>query len=694
MKRVLRASVLALCLMFVCMTLFACADTQNNANKDGYNVIFVYNYKGSPDAVVKTVKNGETVAAIAEPQRDGYVFSGWYTNVAGTGEEYSFDKSVTADIKLFAKWEQTEATVTFKFNGGKSTNGETEWKSKVSLGEKVAEPNVIPTRDKYAFKGWSSNSSGTVQFDFNSEIRRNTTIYAVWEQTEADVTIVFGNGTADFTRRVSVNTVLQKPEDPSRDYYGFIGWFANSAYTIEFDFNAPVKTDVTIYAGWRLEIATVTFSANYAGGDNIDVQHVNVASKATRPADPAREGYDFVGWFEDAACTKEFDFDSEINDNITVYAGWKVKTFTVSYVDRNNVLHEVEVEYGATATDPEDPTRTGYTFLGWYTKQTGGEMYAGEPITSDLTLYARWERGSSDPSQVRTITLMLNYDGAGVYQTVTVKGSSNYSVYSNLPKTDPERSGYFFAGWYMEAECETPLASGYRTRESITLYAKWLKTYTFEAEYTNLHNNMQWNGASDNGVTSSIGGVYGTLVAAATDMNNQDELVGNVSNGYFVQKLFYYGATIEFHVTSDKAVSGAALTLRLSPDMFDLHFKGTQNYKITVNDQTYYLDYDLTGAYTSDTPGKHGMSNKRPFENYLISTTVSLNKGDNVIKLIVNNNIAHEGTMWAEAPLVDCIYVASDSTLSWTDGYCFPLQVGQSTANFKCDLYVERRKED
>ena len=71
---------------------------------------------------------------------------------------------------------------------------------------------------------------------------------------------------------------------------------------------------------------TVTFDSNQ--GTAVDSQLVAVGDKVVKPADPAKEGYTFSGWFADEDCTKAYDFDAAVDGTqpeLTLYAGWKAK---------------------------------------------------------------------------------------------------------------------------------------------------------------------------------------------------------------------------------------------------------------------------------------------------------------------------------------------------------------------------------
>ncbi len=142
-------------------------------------------------------------------------------------------------------------------------------------------------------------------------------------------------------------------------------------------------------------LSKVTVSFDTDGGSNISSVEVGYETKVNTPNDPKKDHYSFLGWYTDEDCTTEFNFDTPITSDTTLYAKWKLNEFNVSFnANGGNVSQTAkEVIYGEAYGTLPTPSRTGYSFKGWYTAATGGTKIAADTTVSaasDHTLYAQW----------------------------------------------------------------------------------------------------------------------------------------------------------------------------------------------------------------------------------------------------------------------------------------------------------------
>ncbi len=178
-----------------------------------------------------------------------------------------------------------------------------------------------------------------------------------------------------------------------RDGYEFLGWYLNGE---KYDFKTPVTRKITLVAKWQKESKNYIVDYESNGGSYVESEEVREGDKATRPKDPTRECYDFVGWYTDAALTHKYDFGDPVTNDMTLYAKWKendtcTNVYQVKFDSKGgSKVDDQAVKEGNKAYEPKDPTRDGYKFLGWY---LDGELFDFDTkIYKDITLIAKWEK--------------------------------------------------------------------------------------------------------------------------------------------------------------------------------------------------------------------------------------------------------------------------------------------------------------
>jgi len=145
------------------------------------------------------------------------------------------------------------------------------------------------------------------------------------------------------------------------------------------------------YDGSRA-IYQITFDSD--GGSAVPSETVYDGDAAPEPPEPTRPGYYFDGWYANPDGADPYNFNDPVHANQNLIARWSpVPVYLVRFV--TGAGSEVEEEYitqGEEAQRPDDPVRSGYTFLGWYTDPECTVPYDFDaPVTGDLSLYARWE---------------------------------------------------------------------------------------------------------------------------------------------------------------------------------------------------------------------------------------------------------------------------------------------------------------
>lgn len=153
--------------------------------------------------------------------------------------------------------------------------------------------------------------------------------------------------------------------------------------------------------------AQVTFRLNYDGAPADIVTAAEKDAAVAAPADPARDGHTFGGWYTDAACTVPYDFEAVVTEPLELYAFWKEDgtayhsvTYSLNYYGRLPDSYTQQVKEGESAREIAlTPKREEFAFDGWYTDEAGTTAFsAGTPVTEDMTVYAKWTKTKSAPS--------------------------------------------------------------------------------------------------------------------------------------------------------------------------------------------------------------------------------------------------------------------------------------------------------
>ena len=337
-------------------------------------------------------------------ERTGYTFAGWETS------------EPTADtIKCSAKWTANTYTVTFDPTGGSEVTTKT---IDVLYGEQLGDMPV-PIRTGYFFRGWydapvegkcygNSEGKGTSRYDKTE----NCTLYAQWVINRYTITFDTAGGSEIAPITQDYDTAITAPADPTREGYTFIGWDKEIPTTM------PAE-NMTVTAQWEINQYTITFDT--AGGSEIAPITQDYGTAITAPADPTREGYTFIGWDKAIPATMPAE-------NMTVTAQWEINQYTITFdTAGGSEITPIIQDYDTAITAPADPTREGYTFIGW-DKAIPTTMPA-----ENITLKARWKDTEKPTGEIIIGTnkwhSFLNKLTLGLFfkdtQTVTINAADN-----------------------------------------------------------------------------------------------------------------------------------------------------------------------------------------------------------------------------------------------------------------------------
>ena len=286
-------------------------------------------------------------------------------------------------------------TITFNPNGG-SVSPTTK---KVVKGLKIGELPV-PTREGYTFDGWYTDSESGTKITEDTVPTGNDTYYAHWSVVVNKYTITFNPNDGEVSptsKEIDEGAAVGELPVPTRSGYSFDGWFTLPQDGIRVTEETIPTGDVTYYAHWTQIINKYTITFNPNGGKVVPTsKEINQGSAIGEMPTPTWDGHTFDGWFTDQTEGEEVTEETVPTGNDTYYAHWSITptvkyTITLNPGDGTVSPTSIEVDAGTAIGDIPTPTRTGYTFLGWWTDLETGEMVDStyEP-TGDMTLYAKW----------------------------------------------------------------------------------------------------------------------------------------------------------------------------------------------------------------------------------------------------------------------------------------------------------------
>ena len=261
------------------------------------------------------------------------------------------------------------------------------------------------------------------------------------------VTVTYAYGALGGTYATQIVQTGEKaiePDVPSRQGYQFTDWYLDDT---KYDFAAPVTGDMTLTAKWTANSYTITFDTD--GGSEVAPIAQDYGTDITAPAAPTKTGYTFMGWNPALPATMPAE-------NMTIKAQWRINQYTITFdTDGGSTVAPITQDYGTAITAPADPTREGYTFVGW-DKAIPATMPA-----ENMTITAKWKDSEKPTGEIKisknSWKSFLNDITFGLFfkdtQTVTINAADNSgTVFVSYLVTHQDLS---------EAELQSLVFSGY-----------------------------------------------------------------------------------------------------------------------------------------------------------------------------------------------------------------------------------------
>ncbi len=444
---------------------------------------------------------------------NNYTFVRWTPNVVAVNGDAIY-------VAVFSATESNEFTIKYDANGGTGAPS-SQTKNK---GQTITLSSTAPTNGEDIFIGWYCAYDGNTYKSGNTfNVEANVTLYAVWGH---DCSTCAGNGTTAIEIDCSAcsgngyTTTTYEYWSPcpsgcsSGRVYEWVNCYScnaagglATAYCTACQGAGTIREFYTCLncngsGGWYKEgtklVRCTTCNASgkvpstkicsACNGDKVvadlysfntiklQVQESTIESttvmlnKAYKLTVPSREGYTFVGWFDALENGKQYTDRNGVSlkvwdeeNDITLYAQW-IENYTITYnLDGGIANNKVSYNIETSTFTLNNPTRTGYKFLGWSgtdIDELSMEVVISACSTGERIYTANWE----------IITYTISYDLNG---GIGNDNPTQFTVKTNsITLTNPTKEHYDFVGWESNGTIYTVIDTS--TAKNYELKAKWV----------------------------------------------------------------------------------------------------------------------------------------------------------------------------------------------------------------------------
>ena len=680
---------LLLIIAIICCTAFVACEEK------GFSVTFM---DGETVLNTVTVEKGGDLNLPANPTKTGYTFVGWYLDKNFTQAYDSEVSTITADFTLYAKFEQSVMYISVVTNGGTVTiNGVTESeRAVVAVTKGLAYTLPTPIKEGYNFIGYTLDGeefplSGTYQKD------NSITVRAQYELNSYSIDFYDGNELL-ITTNVNHGGKIAYTGDSgklSKKGYTFKGWYKDSALTTAFDsatetanasidlyakFTAnsyvitvnndngsengtvnvvyngqytltePTKEGYT-FAGYTLDGANFASNGTYVIDNNVTVkatwtintynvtidgakQDVVYGQKVVLPT--PEDGYEFGGLFTDAEFETPFDKDTLVNSDLTLFAKYNAKTFTITInLVRNDATvvggTSVSVIYGESyELNEATTTNENYEFVNYTYNGAEFDLEGTYDIADDIIIIANWD---TVPGYFNLTVTFIN-NGITVKSVEIEREDATATLFDiNEKPENPTKEGYTFLYWATSASAgEFDFTQG--LTKDVTLEAQ------FEANaYTITINN---NDGSQSG-TAEV--VYGQNYALTAPQKAGHEFVkytyvcdndALITGDFDLSGKYSIADDITITAEWDKNVYTVIFNVEGEEDEVEVYYYDTVSKPATDPEKLghtfggWYKDQTFNTEYDFDAPVENGFTLYAKFtaNTYYINIELGRNDAD------------------------------------------------------------------
>jgi hypothetical protein len=363
------------------------------------------------------IEKGLTISSEPSPQKEGYTFSGWS----------EIPETMPAnDVTITGTFTVNKYKLTYTVDGEEYNSSEIEYGTSIT-------PLEEPAKEGYTFSGWSEIPKTMPAED--------VTVTGSFSKGAFKLTYNV-NGEEYKTYELDYGASITPLEEPTMEGYTFSGWS-------EIPETMPAE-DITVTGTFTINKYKLTYTVD---GEEYNCSEIEYGASITPLEEPAKEGYTFSDWSEIP--------ETMPAEDVTITGTFTINSYMLTYLVDGEKYESYEIEYGASITPLEEPTKEGYTFSGW------SEIPETMPA-EDVTVTGSFSKGAFK------LTYNVNGEEYKTYQL-------DYGA-SITPLEEPTKEGYTFSGWsYIP---ETMPAEDVTVTGTFTINSYKL-TYTVDGEEYN-----------------------------------------------------------------------------------------------------------------------------------------------------------------------------------------------------------------
>lgn len=459
-------------------------------------------------------KNVKAIENIDNKNIENYTID--YSNEKSDEDDEVADYQMDDELMKNDNDDLEKETYKIVFDGNGSTNGLMRDMEECEKGVEYSLLKNQYTKIGYQFIGWNTKFDGSGQnyqdgqlFDIsNNSIDNIVTLYAQWKANAYN--ILFNKNGATSGKIASMNNINYDKEVTLnsnqfiRTNYIFTGWNTRAdGKGISYKNKQVVKNltsqngnKVVLYAQWRLKRYNIQFLGNSSTSGTMNTMVCQYTKSYRLNSNKyVRKGYKFLGWNtrKDGKgktyknCQGIQNLSSSDGACITLYAQWEKNTYKITYQLNGGKNNRNPQLYTVTTCNIKlsNPTRTNYTFQGWYLdknyKTKVKQINKGS--VGNIKLYAKW----------RLNRYSIVFHGNGGTGTMGYYISAKIGDEFYIPICNFVRNGYYCTGWNTQASGNGRIYNFSQKVKNlskkdgavINLYASWKKCSSTESNMSN-----------------------------------------------------------------------------------------------------------------------------------------------------------------------------------------------------------------